>query len=117
MSWHHSEETDGNPAVIDFKHVREWLVIPPDNTGMPAQHVARPTSHAGHESTRCARFSSARSLKGNSPAKAALSERMSSGLAAPVLSRGGFRLPPGIQMPPCDRSARRPEGDTPRQGG
>lgn len=28
---------NGNPAFIDFKHPHEWLVIPPDSAGVPAQ--------------------------------------------------------------------------------
>jgi hypothetical protein len=37
--WRNREGTDGNSAYIDFKHPREWLVIPPDDTGMPAQKI------------------------------------------------------------------------------
>src|SRR5437588_12559816 len=37
--WRNNEGTDGNSAYIDFKHAREWLVIPPDDTGIPAQKI------------------------------------------------------------------------------
>ncbi len=33
----HDKNGNGNPAHIDFAHVREWLVIPPESTGLRAR--------------------------------------------------------------------------------
>lgn len=35
----HTDNGNGNPAMIDFRHPHEWLVIAPDNFDIPAQKI------------------------------------------------------------------------------
>lgn len=35
----HDDKGNGNPAIVDFAHPREWLVIPPDDMDLRAQKV------------------------------------------------------------------------------
>lgn len=39
VMWHDPKTGAGNPACIDFSHPREWLVVPPEASGLRAQKV------------------------------------------------------------------------------
>jgi hypothetical protein len=36
----HDGKGNGNPPSIDFRHPREWLVIPPDGVDVPATKIS-----------------------------------------------------------------------------